>query len=81
MFESIERYFKKGPSPLQMRDRNLLSGCHVAILATNGFEQSELFSPKAALEDAGAIVHIVSLRPGKLRHGTKVTGEKLSMWI
>jgi len=33
----------------------------VAILATNGFEESELREPKKALEAAGAIVHIVSL--------------------
>ncbi len=32
----------------------------VAILATNGFEEVELTSPKKALEDAGAEVHIVS---------------------
>ncbi len=32
----------------------------VAIIATDGFEESELTSPKQALEDAGAEVHIVS---------------------
>src|SRR5690554_3260917 len=32
----------------------------VAILTENGFEESELTSPKKALEDAGATVHIVS---------------------
>ena len=31
-----------------------LSGKHVAILATNGFEQSELMTPKQCLEAAGA---------------------------
>ena len=30
----------------------------VAILATNGFEESELKSPKAALEEAGAEVEL-----------------------
>ena len=37
-----------------------LSNKKVAILSTNGFEESELTSPKKALEDAGAEVHIVS---------------------
>lgn len=32
----------------------------IAILTENGFEEVELTSPKKALEDAGAIVHIVS---------------------
>lgn len=44
-----------------------LTDLHIAILATDGFEQSELFSPKEALENAGAIVHIISLRPGKIK--------------
>ena len=34
----------------------------VAILTDNGFEESELTSPKKALEDAGAMVHIVSMQ-------------------
>lgn len=37
-----------------------LSGKRVAILTDNGFEESELTSPKQALENAGAIVSIVS---------------------
>lgn len=39
----------------------------VAILATNGFEESELSEPKKALEDAGADVHIVSLESGEIK--------------
>ncbi|GGZ17244.1 protease [Echinicola pacifica] len=39
----------------------------VAILATNGFEESELTSPKQALEDAGATVHIVSPDAGTIK--------------
>ena len=39
----------------------------VAILATNGFEESELKSPKAALIEAGAEVHIVSLESGTIK--------------
>jgi protease I len=37
-----------------------LSGKKVAILATNGFEQSELEKPREALEAAGAETEIVS---------------------
>jgi protease I len=37
-----------------------ISGKKVAILTENGFEEVELTSPKKALEDAGAEVHIVS---------------------
>jgi protease I len=37
-----------------------LSGKRVAILATNGFEQSELLEPRRALEAAGAHTDIVS---------------------
>ncbi|WP_299101103.1 type 1 glutamine amidotransferase domain-containing protein [uncultured Winogradskyella sp.] len=39
----------------------------VAILATNGFEESELREPKQALENAGADVHIVSLESGEIK--------------
>lgn len=37
-----------------------LSGKRVAILTENGFEEEELTSPKKALEEAGAVVDIVS---------------------
>ena len=37
-----------------------LNNKKVAILTDNGFEEIELTSPKKALEDAGAIVHIIS---------------------
>jgi protease I len=39
----------------------------IAILATDGFEESELFVPKEALEAAGAKVDIVSLHTGKIK--------------
>ncbi len=39
----------------------------VAILATNGFEESELREPKKALEKAGAEVHIISEASGKIK--------------
>lgn len=46
---------------------NKLNGKKVAILATNGFEQVELFEPKKALEEAGAEVSIVSLESGEIK--------------
>jgi protease I len=46
---------------------NKLDGVRVAILATDGFEQSELFEPKKALEEAGAQVSIVSLEAGEIK--------------
>ena len=44
-----------------------LSGTRVAILATNGFEQSELLEPRQALEAAGAETDIISLKEGMIR--------------
>ena len=45
----------------------LLLNRRIAILATDGFEESELFEPKEALENAGAKVVIVSLHPGRIK--------------
>ncbi len=45
----------------------LLAGKFIAILTENGFEEVELTSPKKALEDAGAIVHIVSPQKDKVK--------------
>ncbi len=39
---------------------NVLENKKIAILTDNGFEEIELTSPKRALEDAGATVHIIS---------------------
>ena len=39
----------------------------IAILATHGFEQSELEVPLEKLKAAGAIVHIVSLQAGEIK--------------
>ena len=44
-----------------------LTGLRVAVLAADGAEQVEITSPVEALEDHGAEVEIVSLRPGRLR--------------
>lgn len=42
----------------------LLQGRKIAILATDGFEQSELQKPKQLLEEAGAVVQVVSPKDG-----------------
>lgn len=45
----------------------ILTGKKVAILATDGYEESELLTPKKALDDAGAETFIVSLKEGKIK--------------
>jgi protease I len=44
-----------------------LNGRTIAILATDGFEQSELTEPLRALKEAGAAVHVVSPKPHSIR--------------
>jgi len=51
-----------------------LNGKKIAILATNGFEQSELLSPRSALLEAGALVEVVSLERGD------ITGWNENQW-
>jgi protease I len=43
-----------------------LEGKRIAILATDGVEQSELMQPMQAARDAGARVELVSLKPGQI---------------
>ena len=44
-----------------------LSQKTIAIIANDGFEQSELFEPKKALEDAGAKIEILSAKAGTVK--------------
>lgn len=44
-----------------------LDGMKVAVLAADGFEQVELTRPAKALEGEGALVDVISLKPGKIR--------------
>ena len=44
-----------------------LNGLRVAILATDGFEQSELTEPRRALDAAGADTTVISPKAGKIR--------------
>lgn len=48
----------------------------VAILATNGFEEVELTSPKEAMEKEGFEVHIVSPEGGKIKAWDKTDWSK-----
>ena len=43
------------------------AGFRVAVLATDGFEESELTEPVKALRGAGAQVTILSLKPGQIQ--------------
>ncbi|RAK68212.1 type 1 glutamine amidotransferase domain-containing protein [Hymenobacter edaphi] len=57
-----------------------LKGKHIAVLATDGFEQSELEKPVKALKDAGAEVDIVSLKSGSIKGwDQKDWGDKVSV--
>lgn len=61
-----------------------LQGKKIAILATDGFEQSELLSPQSALLEAGADIEVVSIKEGQItgwnkdNWGEKVTVDKLA---
>lgn len=44
-----------------------ISNAKIAILATHGFEKSELFEPKRRLEEAGASVTVVSPEAGSIK--------------
>jgi len=44
-----------------------LVGKRIAVLATDGFEQSELLQPKQALEQAGATVDVISPKDGRIK--------------
>ncbi|SDS83760.1 type 1 glutamine amidotransferase domain-containing protein [Corynebacterium timonense] len=51
-----------------------LNGTKIAIIATNGFEDSELTSPKEAAEAAGATTEVISTETGEItgKNGTAV---------
>jgi protease I len=44
-----------------------LNGKKIAILITDGFEQSEMTEPKQALDEAGATTEIISLKAGEIK--------------
>jgi deglycase len=45
----------------------MLKGKMVAIIAADMVEQIELVEPRKALEDAGAEVHLISMKPGEIQ--------------
>jgi len=49
-----------------MSDKQL-HGLRVAILATNGFEEAELFEPRKALDEAGARTAVIAPKSGKIQ--------------
>tara|TARA_Y100000780_G_scaffold88588_1_gene80458 strand:+ start:1076 stop:1654 length:579 start_codon:yes stop_codon:yes gene_type:complete len=67
-----------------LHNSNRLQGKKIAILATDGSEQSELLSPQAALLEAGADIEVVSIKEGQItawnkdNWGEKVTVDKLA---
>lgn len=44
-----------------------LQGARIAILVTDGFEQSELIEPRKALDQAGATTEVVAPKHGKVK--------------
>lgn len=50
-----------------MNQDHVLAGKRIAILATEGFEQSELEKPRRALDEAGATTEVVSPSHGSIR--------------
>lgn len=44
-----------------------LHGLRVAIVATDGFEQAELFEPRKALEAAGATAEVIAPHSGRIQ--------------
>jgi protease I len=57
---------------------NTLTGKRIAILATDGFEQSELEEPKEALENAGATVDVIA--PVKGTKNGKIRAWEMGGW-
>ncbi len=49
-----------------MSDKQL-KGIRVAILATNGFEESELLEPRKALDEAGAQTTVIAPQKGEIQ--------------
>lgn len=47
--------------------KHTVKGLRVAALAADGFEQTELTGPLKALERAGAVVEVISLRKGHIQ--------------
>ena len=67
----FERFFHSRPKHhTELEAIRELSGTRAAILACEGFEESELFEPKKALENVGVEVLVISPDEGKIRSWT-----------
>jgi len=67
---NADRGIRRGrgtPGRLRRVIMSKLTNFRVAVLATDGFEESELTEPVQALRDAGALVTILSLMPGRIQ--------------
>jgi len=59
---------------------NELQGKRIAILATDGFEQSELTEPRQNLEQAGARTEVLSIKEGEIKGWNHTDwGEKIKV--
>lgn len=61
-----------------------LNGVRVAILATNGYEETELVKPRQALEEAGAKVTVIAPESGEIygmKHHDKAGKTKVDMTL
>jgi len=57
-----------------------LKGKKIAIVATDGFEQSELMDPRKTLEDAGATTEVIAPKAGEIKGWkTKDWGESVKV--
>lgn len=66
MFQILKQLRRKSSPSMGNALEKELSGIHVGIIATDGFEQAELFSPLEAMKRAGASVHIISPKGGRI---------------
>jgi protease I len=67
-----------------MPANGILQGLRVAILATDGVEDSELREPRQALENAGARTTLVAPKPGQIysmKHHDKVAQHDVEMTL
>lgn len=67
MFEKLNKIFTRKIKETTEPEIRELSGCRVAILATDGFEESELFEPRETLLATGAEVMVISPESGKIK--------------
>jgi len=58
---------RRGPEGDTKGDTRPLKGKRVAILATDGFEQSELVDPRDALDRAGAMTTVIAPHAGAIK--------------